>query len=122
MIAALLLSFAVLILIGMPIASALGISSLFYFLLNGGIPIEAIVQRMMKGVDSFTLLAVPLFILAGSLMNSGGIAKRIFNFARTLVGHIPGGLGHVNILASIIFAGMSGAAVADAAGLGKVEI
>ncbi|NLM94451.1 MAG: TRAP transporter large permease [Firmicutes bacterium] len=122
MTALLLLSLLLLILVGVPIATALGFSSLAYFVVRGGIPLEAISQRMLKGVDSFPLLAVPLFIMAGCLMNTSGITRRIFHFARTVVGHIPGGLGHVNILASVIFAGMSGAAVADAAGLGKIEI
>jgi tripartite ATP-independent transporter DctM subunit len=73
-------------------------------------------------VDNFTLLAIPLFILAGNIMNTGGITKRLFDFARTCVGHITGGLGHVCVLASIIFAGMSGSATADAVGLGSIEI
>ena len=79
-------------------------------------------QKMFTTVDNFTLLAIPLFTLAGSIMNTGGITKRLFNFARTCVGHITGGLGHVCVLASIIFAGMSGSATADAVGLGSIEI
>ncbi len=108
--------------LGIPIASSIGLSVLIYFLINGGIPIMAIGQRMVAGVNEYSLLAVPLFILAGTIMNSGGITKKIFNFARSIVGHISGGLGHVNIVASIIFSGMSGAAIADAAGLGKILI
>jgi tripartite ATP-independent transporter DctM subunit len=81
-----------------------------------------VVQRMSSGVDSFPLLAIPLFVLAGNLMNVGGIATRIFDFAVALVGHLRGGLAQVNILASLIFSGMSGVAQADAAGLGTVEI
>jgi tripartite ATP-independent transporter DctM subunit len=109
------------ILFGTPITFALGIASLAFFIACG-IPLEAFVQRLAVGVNSFPLLAVPFFILAGNLMNSGGITKRIFKFANSLVGHIQGGLGHVNVLSSMIFAGMSGSAIADAAGLGNIEI
>src|SRR5256886_4530253 len=77
---------------------------------------------MYGGIDSFPLLAVPFFILAGNLMNSAGITNRIYNFALALVGWLKGGLGHVNIVGSMIFAGMSGTAIADAAGLGTIEI
>jgi tripartite ATP-independent transporter DctM subunit len=85
-------------------------------------PLLMMMQRMVYGIDSFTLLAVPLFILCGRLMNTSGITDRIFNFAQVLVGHIPGGLAHANVVASMIFAGMSGSAIADAGGLGQVEI
>src|SRR3989304_5385894 len=77
---------------------------------------------MYGGVDSFPLLAVPFFIWAGNLMNSAGITNRIYNFALALVGWLKGGLGHVNVVGSMIFAGMSGTAIADAAGLGTIEI
>ena len=77
---------------------------------------------MISGIDSFPLLAVPFFILAGNLMNNAGITTRIYNFALTLVGWLRGGLGHVNVIASMIFAGMSGTAIAEAAGLGTIEI
>jgi tripartite ATP-independent transporter DctM subunit len=77
---------------------------------------------MIGGVNTFTLLAVPLFLLAGKLMNASGTTDRLFTFAKTLVGWLPGGLGHVNIIASVIFAGMSGTAVSDASGLGVIEI
>jgi tripartite ATP-independent transporter DctM subunit len=90
-------------------------------MLNDISPLIA-VQRMVAGPDSFTLLAIPGFILAGAIMNTGGITERIFDFANKCVGHIQGGLGHANVFASIIFSGMSGTAVADAAGLGKVEL
>jgi tripartite ATP-independent transporter DctM subunit len=79
-------------------------------------------QRIYNGTTSFTMLAIPFFILAGNLMNTGGITDRIFDFAKACVGHWPGGLGQVNILSSVIFSGMSGAAVADAAGLGMIEM
>jgi TRAP-type C4-dicarboxylate transport system permease large subunit len=80
------------------------------------------VHRMIGGIDSFPLLAVPFFILAGNLMNNAGITNRIYNFALALVGWLKGGLGHVNVVGSVIFAGMSGTAIADAAGLGTIEI
>jgi tripartite ATP-independent transporter DctM subunit len=107
--------------VGVPIAMSIGLGSVYYFLAAGK-PIMMIPQKMFTTVDNFTLLAIPLFILAGNIMNTGGITTRLFTFARTLVGHITGGLGHVCVLASIIFAGMSGSAVADAVGLGSIEI
>lgn len=109
------------ILFGAPITFALGIASLVFFITQG-IPLDAFAQRLAVGVDSFPLLAAPFFIMAGNLMNSGGITRRIFRFSNSIVGHIRGGLGHVNILGSMIFAGMSGSAIADAAGLGNIEI
>jgi len=111
-----------LITIGAPIAIALGGSSMLWVYLSQEIPDFAIIHRMVNGVDSFPLLAVPFFILAGNIMNAAGLTNHIFGFARALVGWLPGGLGHVNIGASIIFSGMSGAAVADAGGLGTIEI
>ncbi|WP_226629836.1 TRAP transporter large permease [Alloyangia pacifica] len=111
----------VLILVGVPVAIALAGASLA-FILSGTVPPMVVAHRMVNGVDSFPLLAVPFFILAGNLMNTAGITERIFNFALALVGWMRGGLGHVNVGASVIFAGMSGAAVADAGGLGAIEI
>jgi len=108
--------------LGMPISFVLILTSILMFAALGNLKMMAIPQNMVGGVDSFILMAVPLFILAGKVMNSGKVTDRIFNFASTLVGHIKGGLGHVNILGSLIFAGISGSAVADAAGLGEVEI
>jgi TRAP-type C4-dicarboxylate transport system permease large subunit len=89
---------------------------------TGMVPDFVVIHRMVNGIDSFPLLAVPFFILAGNLMNSAGITNRIYNFALALVGWLRGGLGHVNILGSMIFAGMSGTAIGDAAGLGTIEI
>jgi len=86
------------------------------------ITLQVIPQMMITTFDSFVLLAIPLFMLAGQLMNSGGITDKIFSFANKLIGHMKGGLSHVNVVASMIFAGMSGSAVADAAGLGQIEI
>jgi len=110
-----------LMLLRVPIAFALALSSLGYILYDG-LPAVLLIHTMIGGMDSFPLLSIPFFILAGGLMNSAGITARIFGFARALVGWMPGGLGHVNIGSSIIFAGMSGAAVADAGGLGAIEI
>ena len=122
MIAVLLISFFLLIILRVPISFSLLISSLIYLIGAGISPIVA-VQRMAMGIgDSFHLMAVPFFILAGNIMNSGGITRRIFDFANKVVGHITGGLGHANILASVIFSGMSGTAIADAGGLGAIEL
>jgi len=117
----LLLSFGILLALRCPIAIALFLSSLF-FLLSKGMNLTIIPQTMIEGVNSYTLLAVPLYIFVGELMNSTGITNRIFSFALALMGHVRGGLGHVNVLGSMIFAGISGSATADAAGLGRVEI
>lgn len=111
-----------LLVLGVPIAISLAGSCLIYVYLSGQVPDIVVAHRMINGVDSFPLLAIPFFILAGNLMNNGGITTRIFDFAKALVGWMRGGLGHVNVGASIVFSGMSGAAVADAGGLGTIEI
>ena len=107
---------------GIPVAIAMAGASLVYILISGNLPPFVVVHRMVSGIDSFPLLAVPFFILAGNLMNNAGITTRIYNFALALVGWLKGGLGHVNIVGSVVFAGMSGTAIADAAGLGTIEI
>ncbi len=107
---------------GIPVAIAMAGSALIYILVSGDLPGFAVVHRMIGGIDSFPLLAVPFFILAGNLMNNAGITNRIYNFALALVGWLKGGLGHVNVVGSVVFAGMSGTAIADAAGLGTIEI
>ena len=107
---------------GIPVAIAMAGSSLLYILFSGNLPPFAVVHRMIGGIDSFPLLAVPFFILAGNLMNNAGITNRIYNYALALVGWLKGGLGHVNVVGSVVFAGMSGTAIADAAGLGTIEI
>lgn len=110
-------------LVGVPVCIAMGITSAGVFASLGYTSILAVMaQRIYNGTTGFTLLAIPFFILAGNLMNTGGITDRIFNFAKAMVGHWPGGLGQVNIFSSVVFSGMSGAAVADAAGLGVIEI
>lgn len=106
---------------GFPVAFSIGLTSLLYCL-KEGLVLITIPQRMIAGIDNFAFLAVPFFILAGNLMNTGGITRRLFRFATSIVGFIPGGLGHANVVGSIIFAGMSGAAIADAGGLGTIEI
>ena len=111
-----------LLIIGVPVGIALAGSSMVWVLLSGSVPDFVVIHRMVNGVDSFPLLAIPFFILAGNLMNSAGITNRIFAFATACIGWLRGGLGHVNIIASVLFAGMSGAAVADAGGLGTIEI
>ena len=107
---------------GLPVAVAMAGASLVYIYWSGNLPPFVVIHRMVSGIDSFPLLAVPFFILAGNLMNNAGITNRIYNFALALVGWMRGGLGHVNILGSVIFSGMSGTAIADAAGLGTIEI
>jgi len=118
----LILGIIVLMLVGVPVALALAGGSLVFLLITDQVPLLAVAQRMIGNIDSFSLLAIPFFILAGNLMNSGGITKRIFAFAGSIFGWLPGGMGYVNVGASIIFSGMSGAAVADAGGLGSIEI
>lgn len=115
----------VLLMLGVPVAFAMIASSALVLGYTRGfdaIPMEMISQRTLYGVNSFTLLAIPAFLLIGRLMNSAGISDRVFDVARTMVGHFKGGLGHVNVVASMLFAGMSGSAVADAGGLGALEI
>jgi TRAP-type C4-dicarboxylate transport system permease large subunit len=107
---------------GIPVAIAMAGASLIYLFWQGTTPPFVVIHRMVSGIDSFPLLAVPFFILAGNLMNNAGITNRIYNYALALVGWLKGGLGHVNVLGSVIFAGMSGTAIADAAGLGTIEI
>jgi tripartite ATP-independent transporter DctM subunit len=114
--------FLIVLLAGVPVFIALAGSSLIYTHFMAGIPDFVILHRMVGGIDSFPLLAVPFFILAGNLMNSAGITNRIYDFAVAAAGWMRGGLAHVNIIGSVIFAGMSGTAIADAAGLGTIEI
>jgi len=111
-----------LIIIDLPIVVAIALTAVAFFVGMGQANFLAMMpQRMYSGTTGFVLLAVPFFILAGNLMNTGGITTRIFRFAKALVGHVPGGLGQVSVLSSMIFSGMSGSAVADAAGLGQIQ-
>src|SRR3979411_2829507 len=110
------------LLAGIPVFIALAFSSLLYTHFIAGIPDFVILHRMAGGLDSFPLLSVPLLIRAGNLINAAGITNRIYDFAVASCGWMRGGLAHVNIFGSVIFAGMSGTAIADAAGLGTIEI
>jgi TRAP-type C4-dicarboxylate transport system permease large subunit len=118
----LIASFLGLMVCGVPVAVAMAGGSLVYILVSGSVPDIVLAQRMIAGIESFPLLAVPFFILAGNLMNIAGITGRIYDFAVALVGWMRGGLGQVNIIGSVVFSGMSGTAIADAAGLGSIEI
>lgn len=108
--------------IGTPIAWSMAAAAAVYMTLGPHVPLHGLVQRMVGGIDTFPLLAIPFFILAGNLMNTGGITDRLVTFAKALVGHITGGLGHVVVVTNMIMAGMSGSGVADAAGTGSVLI
>jgi tripartite ATP-independent transporter DctM subunit len=119
--ATLLVTMVILMALRVPVSIAIGIATMVALLL-ADIPLSVIPRLMIDGLDSFALLAVPFFVLAGNLMNAGGVTERIFAFARTLFSTIRGGLAQVNVAASMIFAGMSGAALADLAGLGAVEM
>ncbi|WP_109472024.1 TRAP transporter large permease [Ornithinimicrobium cavernae] len=116
------LGFAALLLIGTPVAIAIGGASLLSMFLSEGIPLEVGAQRLVAGLRSFPLMAIPLFILAGALMNDGGITRRLIDFAYAAVGSIRGGLAAVNILTNMIFGGISGSSVADASATGKILI
>ena len=106
-------------LIGVPMSFSMLTGSV-WFMLTSGMPQTLMIQRLIMAVgDSFSMLAIPFFMLAGTIMNAGGVATRIFDFCNTLVGHIPGGLGHVNVFCSVIFAGMSGSAAAGSCPHGK---
>ncbi len=114
--------FLLLMVLGVPVAVSMAASSLLYLAAYGSAPDVIVAQRMIAGVESFPLLAVPFFILAGNLMNIAGVTGRIYAFAVALVGWMRGGLAQVNIIGSVIFSGMSGTAIADAAGIGTIEI
>lgn len=115
-------SFAIMLAVGVPITFAIGLSSLFSILiaLPPDAAISVISQKMTVGLDGFTLLAIPFFVLAGNIMNTGGIARRLVNLAQALVGRLPGSLAHCNILANTLFGAISGSAVASAAAVGGI--
>ncbi|MGN0851271.1 MAG: TRAP transporter large permease [Candidatus Ornithospirochaeta sp.] len=120
---AVILGFLAMILLGVPVGYAMVLAGFFYVTLGGAtVALTFIPSAMVSGISSYTMLAIPFFMLVGEIMNGSGITRKIFQFASAWVGHITGGLGHVNVLSSMIFAGMSGAAVADCAGLGAIEI
>jgi tripartite ATP-independent transporter DctM subunit len=114
-------AFVALFVLGFPVVLAIGIPCIVYIFANG-LPVDLIAQRTLYALDSFPLVAVPVFLFVGSLMNSAGISKYIYKFADTAVGRMPGGLAQVNIFGSLIFAGMSGSALADIGGIGRIEI
>ncbi len=116
-----LISFVVTLVLGIPLAVVLGATG-FITLIFMGIPLEVVAQRMFTGIDSFPLMAVPFFILAGDLMNRGGTTIRLIDFANSLVGHIRGGLAHANVVANMFMAGISGSSVADASAIGSITI
>ncbi len=117
-----LLMMLLLFALGTPIAWSMALAASVYLAFGPHVPLQGMVQRMIGGIDSFPLLAIPFFILAGNLMNTGGITDRLVTFSRVLVGHIRGGLAHVVVVANMIMAGMSGSGVADASGTGAVLI
>lgn len=124
-IAVFLIGLVLFFLLGFGAPYAIGLISCIVMIMERGFsnfPFNTIATKFAYSANNFTLLAIPFFLLAGKLMNTGSITKKIFNFCNTLVGWLPGGLGHANVAASIVFAGMSGSAVADAAGLGTIEI
>lgn len=122
MLAYLIIGFILLAILRMPVAIALGVIAISAIFIFTDIPLAAVPHKMVNGIDSYVFLAIPLFLLAGRLMNAGGITDRIFGFARVLVGSIRGGLAHANVIANIIFAWMSGSAVAAVGGLGEIEV
>lgn len=114
-------SFLTLFLLGFPVVLAIGLPCLAYLFING-IPVDLVAQRMLYSLDSFPLIAVPVFLFVGSVMNCSGISHYIYQFANTAVGRLPGGLAQVNIFGSLVFSGISGSALADIGGLGRIEI
>jgi tripartite ATP-independent transporter DctM subunit len=116
------IAFLLLLFLRMPIAFAMMIAPFIYFIVRGGMSLKVIPEIITSGLNSYTLLAIPLFVLAGTLMNTVGITRRIFNLCLAFVGHLKAGLAQVNVMASIIFAGITGSSVADVAGLGAIEI
>ncbi|NIS62430.1 MAG: TRAP transporter large permease subunit [Proteobacteria bacterium] len=122
MIAILVIGLFLFFILNIPISFSMILTSVMYLFLKGDIPLIVTAQRVAVGTDKYLLLCIPFFFLAGELMNAGGIMERLVRFSKSLVGHIPGGLGHVNVVSSMLFSGISGSAVSDASGLGILEI
>lgn len=122
MIVVILICMLLLFLLKVPVYISMALTGCALMMATSGMKWSILTQYLYTGTNSFTLLAIPLFLLAAKLMNTGGITKKLFAFCMKVVGWLPGGLGHVNILSSVIFAGMSGTAVSDAGGLGAIEI
>jgi tripartite ATP-independent transporter DctM subunit len=121
-IALILVAFLMLVAISAPVAIAIGLAVMIGLTFASPFPPVILFQKMVTGTDNFVLVSIPLFVLTGNLMNAGGVTDRIFTFVRRCVGFVPGGLAYANVGSSLIFAGMQGSAVADAAALGKMEI
>lgn len=119
---AFLIILVVMMMVAVPVAYSVGLAGLASMVFGSGLKLGTVGQTTLGGINSFPLIAVPLFMFAGKMMNKGGITDRLFGFANTLVGWLPGGLGHVNVVASFIFAGMSGSAVGDITSLGAIEL
>ena len=109
--------FFVFLLLGMPVAFSIGLSGFSFFMIRD-LPMTVLVQKSISTSQSFTMLAIPLFILAGNIMNNGGIAKRLVNFAQLFVGKIPGSMAQANILGNMLFGALSGSSVAAASAMG----
>src|SRR5690606_8063306 len=119
--AVLFVAFAIGLVIGVPIALAMGGAGLLALAIDGNLSLLSVPQRFFDGINSFPLMAVPFFILAADLMTASGITTALLRFASAMVGHVRGGMGHVNVVTSVMFAGVSGSALADAAGPGAIE-
>lgn len=115
-------AFGVLIILRIPVSFALGLACIPVFLIDDRLTPFLLINEMWKSYNSFILLAVPFFLLAANLMNSAGITERLVSLSRATVGHLPGGLGHINVMVSMLFAGISGSSTADAAGIGSLMI
>jgi len=121
-IAIVVLSFLLMIALTAPVAFALGIAAAIGLAVSGAAPLLVVPQRMLEGADSFVLLAIPLFILAGALMETGGISARLVHLARVLIGHVRGGLGMVVVVSEMLFSGISGSTVADVSAIGSLMV
>ena len=122
MIAVILVAFFVLVALSIPMAIAVGLAVVLGLMAASPFPATIMFQKMIAGTDNFVLVAIPLFILTGNLMNAAGITDRIFTFVRNCIGFVPGGLAYTSVGSSVVFAGMNGSAVADAASLGKMQV
>lgn len=122
MITLILIAFFLLVALSIPMAVAIGLAVVFGLIFASPFPATIMFQKMMAGTDNFVLVAIPLFILTGNLMNAAGMTARIFTFVRNCIGFVPGGLAYTSVGASVVFAGMNGSAVADAASLGKMQV
>ena len=114
--------FIILVILRVPVAIALGLACIPVFLIEDRLTPFLLMNEMYKSYNSFLLLAVPFFLLAANIMNAAGITERLIRLSRSMVGHLPGGLGHVNVVVSMLFAGISGSSTADAAGIGSLLI